>query len=67
MEITVFCNFISEMTYCFLCHMPLVTKTNPGTIEGATTQGENKRQGSLGAILKADLHKTETWGQETVL
>ena len=32
MEITVFIT-ISEMTFYFLCHVPLVTKINPGTAE----------------------------------
>ena len=46
-----------EVTYYLLYCMSLATQTNPGTIEEGMTQEWEQEVGSLGAILKANVHK----------
>ena len=45
------------MAYYLLYHMPLVTQTDPCTIEEGSTQEWEQEAGPLGAILKADVHR----------
>ena len=46
-----------EVTYYLLYFMSLATQTNPGTMEEGMTQEWEQEVGSLGAILKANVHK----------